>query len=36
MGLAEISQEERVRLSRLDQICREDGIEHRLTKPNHP
>src|SRR5665213_1881141 len=21
---------------RFDQICREHGIEHRLTKPNHP
>jgi hypothetical protein len=22
--------------ARLDQICREHGIEHRLTKPKHP
>jgi transposase InsO family protein len=24
------------RVHRFDQICREHGIEHRLTKPNHP
>ena len=26
----------RMRVHRFDQICREHGIEHRLTKPNHP
>jgi transposase InsO family protein len=26
----------RYRVHRFDQICRENGIEHRLTKPNHP
>ena len=26
----------RYRVHRFDQICREKGIEHRLTKPNHP
>jgi len=26
----------RYRVHRFDQICRADGIEHRLTKPNHP
>ncbi|MBV8281615.1 MAG: IS481 family transposase [Candidatus Eremiobacteraeota bacterium] len=26
----------RYRLHRFDRICREHGIEHRLTKPNHP
>jgi transposase InsO family protein len=26
----------RYRLHRFDHICREHGIEHRLTKPNHP
>ena len=26
----------RYRVLRFDQICRENGIEHRLTKPNHP
>ncbi len=26
----------RLRVHRFDQICREHGIEHRLTKPNHP
>jgi transposase InsO family protein len=26
----------RFRVHRFDQICREHGIEHRLTKPNHP
>lgn len=26
----------RWRVHRFDQICRENGIEHRLTKPNHP
>jgi transposase InsO family protein len=26
----------RHRLHMLDRICREHGIEHRLTKPNHP
>ncbi|MBA3587966.1 MAG: IS481 family transposase [Chloroflexi bacterium] len=26
----------RYRVNRFDQICREHGIEHRLTKPNHP
>jgi transposase InsO family protein len=26
----------RYRVHRFDQICREHGIEHRLTKPNHP
>jgi len=26
----------RYRVMRFDQICREHGIEHRLTKPNHP
>jgi transposase InsO family protein len=25
-----------MRVHRFDQICREHGIEHRLTKPNHP
>src|ERR671927_469262 len=24
------------RLHRFDRVCREHGIEHRLTKPNHP
>ena len=24
------------RVNRFDQICRVHGIEHRLTKPNHP
>jgi transposase InsO family protein len=24
------------RIHRFDQICTENGIEHRLTKPNHP
>ena len=24
------------RVHRFDQVCREHGIEHRLTKPNHP
>lgn len=26
----------RWRLHRFDRVCREHGIEHRLTKPNHP
>jgi transposase InsO family protein len=26
----------RYRVHRFDQICRAKGIEHRLTKPNHP
>jgi len=26
----------RYRVHRFDQICRENNIEHRLTKPNHP
>jgi transposase InsO family protein len=26
----------RYRVHRFDQICRASGIEHRLTKPNHP
>ena len=26
----------RLRVHRFDQICREHGIEHRLTKPKHP
>jgi hypothetical protein len=26
----------RYRLHRFDRICHENGIEHRLTKPNHP
>lgn len=26
----------RYRIHRFDQICRENGIEHRLTKPSHP
>jgi transposase InsO family protein len=26
----------RYRVHRLDQICRANGIEHHLTKPNHP
>ncbi len=26
----------RYRVHRFNQICREHGIEHRLTKPNHP
>src|SRR5438105_3813309 len=26
----------RYRIHRFDQICRANGIEHRLTKPNHP
>ena len=26
----------RLRVHRFDQICRADGIEHRLTKPNPP
>jgi transposase InsO family protein len=26
----------RYRVHRFDQICRAHGIEHRLTKPNHP
>src|SRR5262249_50273037 len=26
----------RYRVHRFDQICRTNGIEHRLTKPNHP
>ena len=26
----------RYRLHRFDRLCREHGIEHRLTKPNHP
>jgi len=26
----------RYRVHRFDQICRENGMEHRLTKPNHP
>ena len=26
----------RYRVHRFDQICREHGSEHRLTKPNHP
>ena len=26
----------RLRVHRFDQICREHGIEHRLTEPNHP
>jgi transposase InsO family protein len=26
----------RYRLHKFDRICREHGIEHRLTKPNHP
>jgi transposase InsO family protein len=26
----------RLRVHRFDQICRAHGIEHRLTKPNHP
>ena len=26
----------RHRVHRFDQICRANGIEHRLTKPNHP
>jgi len=26
----------RMRVHRFDQICREHGIEHRLTQPNHP
>jgi transposase-like protein len=26
----------RYRLHKLDRICREHAIEHRLTKPNHP
>ena len=26
----------RLRVQRFDQICREHGIQHRLTKPNHP
>ena len=26
----------RWRVNRFDQICRAHGIEHRLTKPNHP
>jgi hypothetical protein len=26
----------RMRIHRFDQICRERGIERRLTKPNHP
>src|SRR5438045_8587769 len=26
----------RYRVHRFDQICRANGIEHRLTKPNHP
>jgi len=26
----------RYRVYRFDQICRANGIEHRLTKPNHP
>lgn len=26
----------RYRVHRFDQICQENGIEHRLTKPNHP
>jgi Integrase core domain. len=26
----------RYSLHMFDRICREDGIEHRLTKPNHP
>ena len=26
----------RMRVHRFDQICRDHGIEHRLTKPNHP
>jgi transposase InsO family protein len=26
----------RYRIHRFDQICNENGIEHRLTKPNHP
>ena len=25
----------RYRVHRFDQICRANGIEHRLTKPNH-
>ena len=23
-------------MHRFDRVCREHGIEHRLTKPNHP
>jgi transposase InsO family protein len=26
----------RYRVHRFDQICKENGIQHRLTKPNHP
>jgi transposase InsO family protein len=26
----------RYRVHMFDRICRENGIEHRLTKPNHP
>jgi transposase InsO family protein len=26
----------RYRVHRFDQICNENGIEHRLTKPKHP
>jgi transposase InsO family protein len=26
----------RLRVHRFDRVCRENGIEHRLTKPNHP
>jgi transposase InsO family protein len=26
----------RYRVHRFDQICNENGIEHRLTKPRHP
>ena len=26
----------RLRVHRFDRVCREHGIEHRLTKPNHP
>lgn len=26
----------RYRVHRFDQICRKRGIEHRLTKPDHP
>ncbi len=25
-----------LRVHRFDRLCREHGIEHRLTKPNHP
>src|SRR5215218_170802 len=26
----------KLRVHRFDRVCREHGIEHRLTKPNHP